>query len=272
MTASLPSRYGRRILIRGLLALATFVILLVAASQFRTPRLDRDWDADVAILAGVSIASDATQFTIRNARAWRYSSTGAVERDRFTATYRFADLTGMAFYEQPLDRSGLIAHTFVVFEFAGDYAEPLLGVSVETRRERGEEYSLLHGAMRGFELTYTWATEADLVERRVQYLGYRLRKYTVRQAVADQRRYLERFLRETIALATEPRWYNTITSNCTNVIIGAANDVAPGYVPFDISFILTGLAAPYLVERGILDGANVVPIDEGNYADVIAQR
>lgn len=255
-----------------MLAVAALVVLLVAASQFRTPRLDRDWDDDVAVLADVSIAGDATQFTIRNARAWRYSPAGAVKRDRFTATYRFADLTGMAFYEQPLDRSGLIAHTFVVFEFGGDYAEPLLGVSVETRRERGETYSLLKGALRGFELTYTWATGADLVARRVKYLGYHLRKYPVQQAVADQRRYLERFLRDTIALATAPRWYHTITSNCTNVIIGAANDVEPGFVPFDISFILTGLAAPYLVERGILDGSNVVPIDAGNYASVIARR
>ncbi len=269
MTASFPSRRGPRFLIRGLFAVAALVAGFGAASQFRTPRLDRDWDDDVAVLADVSFASDATRFTISNARAWRYSSAGAVKRDRFTATYRFADLTGMAFYEQPLDRSGLIAHTFVVFEFSGDYAEPRLGVSVETRRERGEEYSLLQGALRGFELTYTWATEADLVERRVKYLGYRLRKYPVRQAVVDQRRYLEQFARDTIALATEPRWYNTITSNCTNVIINAANDVAPGFVPFDISFILTGLAAPYLVERGILDGSNVVPIDEGNYASFV---
>lgn len=272
MSGPLPPRHGRRVLNRGLLAVAALAVLLVAAGQFRTPRLDRDWDDDVAILADVSIAPDGTHFTIRNARDWSYSSLGPARRDTFAATYRFADLTGMAFYEQPLDRSGLIAHTFVVFEFAGDYAEPLLGVSVETRRERGEEYSLLKGALRGFELTYTWATAADLVARRVSYLGYRLRKYPVRQAVADQRRYLERFLRDTIALATEPRWYNTITSNCTNVIIGAANDVAPGFVPFDTSFILTGLAAPYLVERGILDGSKVVPVDEGNYASVVARR
>ena len=272
MSASPPPRYGRRFLVRALLAVAALAFLLVAASQFRSPRLDRDWDEDVAVLADVSIASDGTHFTIRNARAWRYASAGPITRDTFTATYRFADLSGMAFYEQPLDRSGLIAHTFVVFEFAGDYAEPLLGVSVETRRERGEKYSLLKGALRGFELTYTWATATDLVERRVKYLGYRLRQYPVRQAVADQRRYLERFLRDTIALASEPRWYNTITSNCTNVIIAAANDVAPGFVPFDISFVLTGLAPRYLAERGILDGDKVVPVTAENFASVVARR
>lgn len=259
------------LIVRGLLVLCVIALLTVAVTLSRSPRLDRDWDDDVAILADVTLASDTSHFTIRNARAWRYSATGPVMRDTFDATYAFADLVGMTFYEQPLDRSGLIAHTFVVFEFAGDYAQPLLGVSVETRRERGETYSLLKGALRGFEFTYTWASATDLVERRVKYLGYHLTQYQVRQAVADQRRYLERFLHDTIALAAEPRWYNTITSNCTNVIIGAANDVEPGFVPFDISFVLTGLAAQYLTERGILERNSAMPVTAENIARFIAR-
>lgn len=255
---------------RGLFALVALVAVVVAVTLSRSPRLDRDWDDDVAVLATVSFAADATRFTIHDARAWRYTATAPDQRDTFTATYAFADLAGMTFYEQPLDRTGLIAHTFVVFEFAGDYAQPLLGVSVETRRERGEAYSLLKGALRGFELTYTWASAIDLVERRVKYLGYGLTRYTVQQPLADQRRYLERFLRDTRALAAEPRWYNTITSNCTNVIIGAANEIEPGFVPFDISFVLTGLAAEYLTTRGVLEPGSGVPVTAENYTRVVA--
>lgn len=266
-----PPRHGRRLLVPGALAAAALVLLSIALNPFRVPRLDRDWDDDVAVLAEVSIAPDGTQFTIRKVRNWRYESTGPTTRDRFDATYRFADLTGMAFYEQPLDRSGLIAHTFVVFEFSGDYAEPLLGVSVETRRERGETYSLLKGALRGFELTYTWASASDLVARRVSYLQYRLRRYPVRQPLADQRRYLERFLLDTIALAKQPRWYNTLTTNCTNVIIGQANAVEADFVPFHHSFIFTGLAARYLSERGILDGANTMSVDAENFTRIVAR-
>lgn len=258
-------------MVRGLLLLCVMALLTVAVTLSRSPRLDRDWDDDVAILADISFAPAAERFSIRNARAWRYSPAGPEQRDTFEATYNFADLAGMAFYEQPLDRSGLIAHTFVVFEFTGDYAQPLLGVSVETRRERGETYSLLKGALRGFELTYTWASAADLVERRVKYLGYPLTRYIVRQPVADQRRYLERFLRDTLALAAAPRWYNTITSNCTNVIIGAANDIEPGFVPFDISFVLTGLAAEYLTERGILERDSAESIDVETFERYIAR-
>jgi hypothetical protein len=91
-----------------------------------------------------------------------------------------------------------------------------------------------------------------LVERRVKYLGYSLSKYPVAQKLSHQMRYLESFLLQTAALSREPRWYNTLTSNCTNVIIETANQISPGFLPFDKSFVLTGLADDYLISRGVL--------------------
>jgi hypothetical protein len=116
--------------LRGFIVLGALIALVIAATLLRSPRLDRDWGDDVAVLASVSFAPAAERFTIRNARDWRYTTTGPEQRAAFDATYEFADLVGMAFYEQVFDRSGLIAHTFVVFEFAGDPAQPLPGVSV----------------------------------------------------------------------------------------------------------------------------------------------
>ena len=47
-------------------------------------------------------------------------------------------------YEQKLDRIGLIAHTFIVFEFDESYGPArYLGLSVETRRELGENRLLV---------------------------------------------------------------------------------------------------------------------------------
>jgi hypothetical protein len=251
-------------------AVIVVAVLVVGVTLMRTPLLDRDWDNDVRILAGVHVPEDESRFRISQVRDWTYTASGPATLDRFDATYNADDLVGMSFYEQELDASGLIAHTFVVFEFTGDYEHPRLGISVETRREQGETYSLIKGALRGFELMHTWASEADLVERRVRFLGYRLTRYTVRQPLADQRRYLFRFLRETMALAREPRWYNTITSNCTNVIIGAANEIEPGFLPFDKSFVLTGLAAEYLIERGVLESTGAVSIGPDNIDDYMA--
>ena len=188
---------------------SVLVIATVAVVISRTPQLDRIWDPDVRVLAEVVIADDRSQFTLSNVRNWRYADDGPISREYFNETYRFADLTGMFLYEQILDHRGWIAHTFVVFEFNASYAHPRLGVSVETRRELGEQYSLLKGALRGFELTHTWASETDLVERRVKYLGYALTKYRIKQAALQQQQYLLNFLKQTSALSHTPRWYNT---------------------------------------------------------------
>lgn len=244
--------------------------IIATVMMARTPQLERDWDPDVRVLAAVAIEADGSQFTVSNVRNWRYSNDGAISHEYFSETYRLADLTGMSLYEQILDQRGLIAHTFVVFEFTDSYAHPRLGVSVETRREIGEQYSLIQGALRGFELTHTWASEIDLVERRVKYLGYSLTKYRVQQALEHQQQYLANFLEQTSALSHTPRWYNTFTSNCTNMIINAANEIEPGFLPFDKSFVLTGLAAEYLISRGVLAEQIVAQIDLSNVDEYIA--
>ena len=251
------------------------VVVALLSVFMREPRRDRNWDADVRELAQVDIAADESSFSIRRVRDWQYGEAGPQSTAYFDAHYRLEDLAGMVFFEQVLDGRGIIAHTFVVFEFDGSYKHPHLGVSVETRREVGERYSLLKGALRGFELMHTWATEADLVQRRVLYLNYTLTKYRVTQDIAHQRAYLLAFLRETAALATSPRWYNTITSNCTNVVIKTANRIEPGALPFDKAYVLTGLADDYLIERGILAMPAVATIERRNvdaYIEMAAGR
>ncbi len=247
-----------------LYVVAALLIVTIAVVVSRTPELERNWDPDVRVLAEVAIAADGSQFTLTNIRNWRYADDGPTSREYFSETYRLADLRGMYLYEQILDPRGWIAHTFVVFEFNDSYAHPRIGVSVETRRELGEQYSLLKGALRGFELTHTWASETDLVERRVRYLGYAITKYRIKQTAPHQQQYLLNFLKQTAALSHTPRWYNTITSNCTNVIINAANQVEPGFLPFDKSFILTGLADDYLTSRGVLAEKSVARIERLN--------
>ncbi len=261
MSAARPSGKRARA-VRALVVVTTIALAAAAVVVLsREPRAVRDWADDVRVLATVTESPDGSGFTLHGIRDWRYGDDGPVARDYADAAYAYADLRGMSFYEQRLDRSGLVAHTFVVFEFTPDYAIPNLGISVETRRERDETYGLLKGLTRTFELVHTWANETDLVERRVRYLGYSLTRYRVQQDVTHQRRYLRAFLAQTQALAAEPRWYNTLTTNCTNVIIGVANALDPGFLPFDKAFVLTGFAADYLIGHGILAADGAARID-----------
>ena len=126
------------------------------------------------LLAGVKMLGEGT-VKLTEIRDWSYTQDSVVSKAYVDASFDPRHIIDLWMYEQELDNTGLIAHTFLVFEFDASYGPArYLGLSVETRRERGEKYSLIGGVIRAFEVTHIWATERDLVMRRVQYLDYPL--------------------------------------------------------------------------------------------------
>lgn len=250
----------------GASALAA-VSLLVLMVALRQPQLHRNWDPDVAVIAGVRQGpGGAVEMT--NLRDWTYSADTVTSREYFNASLDPADIVDVWLYRQQLDRWGLVAHTFVVFEFPESYGRSrYLGLSVETRRELGEQYSLIGGMMRKFELAHIWATERDLVERRVRYLGYSLERYRFAMPEEYKAAVFEKFVAETQSLAVRPRWYNTVRSNCTNSLVRYVNDIRPGAVPWDMSFVFTGRIHAHLLSLGYLDPDLVVVFTPGNLDD-----
>jgi hypothetical protein len=251
---------------RGAVALAAIgvvaVVLVAALASVREPSLERTWDEDVAVLAGVELLPDGTVRLIK-IRDWRYTRDSVVSKRYFDGRYDPADITGLWLYEQELGLGGLIAHTFLVFEFSSSYGDipgRWLGLSVETRREAGERYSIVRGMLREFEVTHVWATERDLVTRRVELLDYPLTRYRVDVPEEYLGRIFLQFLRETAALATTPRWYSTLTTNCTSSLIEYVNEAEPGAIPRHYSSVLTGRADDHLRRLGYLDPDYALPI------------
>lgn len=229
------------------------VLAAGASVALRNPSLSRDWDEDVRVLAGVAIPAD-TAMTLTNVRDWRYTRDSVVARSYFDASFDPRDIVDVWLYEQVLDDRGLIAHTFLVFEFDESYGPArYLGLSVETRREKGETYSLIGGMLRSFEVTHIWASERDLVRRRVEYLDYPLTRYRLNIPEDSRGRLFVKLARETRDLASEPRWYNTVSNNCTSSLIKYANESRPGSIPLHYSWVFTGKIDEHLERLGYLD-------------------
>ena len=240
----------KHVLRKVLLLFLTLALALLVFVFLRVPSLSLTWDEDVSVLAGVEVASDEI-VTLTQIRDWNYAVNSISSRNYFDASFDPKDIVAMWMYEQLLDPSGLIAHTFVVFEFDESYERGrYLGLSVETRREQGEEYSIIGGALRAFEITHIWATEKDLVTRRVQYLDYPLTRYRLEIPAAYRSRIFLKFAKETQSLASEPRWYNTATNNCTSSLIKYVNESEPGAIPLHYSYAFTGKVDEYLERLG----------------------
>lgn len=250
----------KRILVWTARVAAGAVLLIALVVLTRRPSLDRHWDEDVRILAGVQALPDGS-IHLSEVRNWSYAEEAILSKDYFDASWDPADIVDMWMYEQEIGGGGLIAHTFVVFEFDESYGpRRWLGLSVETRREFGETYSIVGGMLRAFEVTHIWATEEDLVRRRVQYLDYPLTRYRLDIAPDVRSQIFEKFTAETARLAVEPRWYHTALHNCTSSLIKYVNEARPGAIPLHRSYVLTGLADDHLAELGHLDRTSALDV------------
>lgn len=225
-----------------------FAILALGslANMLAPPQMERNWYPYLSHTPQVEITE--TGFTVSPVSDWSY------EFDRETdttylpsASYNFDDLRRVWFMLEPQPGSQLAAHTLLLFEFSDDR---ILGLTIEARREQGEEYSAFHGQFNAFELIYIWATARDLLIRRATMLDHEVFVYPVDITEAQSRTLLVHLLERSQSLSHTPRYYNTIVSNCTNELAKAAGfHWAPAYV-------LTGRSDEYLFRRGIIPGAS----------------
>jgi len=222
-----------------------FAILALGAAAKMTgpPQRDRDWYPYLARDVDVTLGEES--FAVSPISDWSYAYDRVTDERYFDASYNFEDLREVWFMLEPQPGSQLAAHTLLLFEFEGDR---LLGLTIEARRERNEAYSALRGIFNAFELTYIWGTARDFLIRRAVMLDHEVFVYPVSITDAQKRALLLNLLRRTEALETQPRYYNTIVSNCTNELAKAAGfQWAPAY-------ILTGRSDEYLFRRNIIPG------------------
>ena len=194
--------------------LALFALLMMWWRGIE-PSNERDWQTDVAVLPYAEIEGDVV--TVHNIRNFDYRS----ETDYTPAYYdkRFdlrklegADLVAV-YWMGPA-----IAHIFVSFAFAGgDH----LAISIETRKEKGEGYSTLRGFFRQYELYYVVADERDVIRLRTNYRNdppEDVYVYRVQSPLENVRRVFLEYINEINELQVRPKFYNTLTTNCTTAI------------------------------------------------------
>ena len=111
------------------------------------PSNDRNWEASVARLPFMTIEGE--RVTIGNVRNFVYRSESDFEQRWEERSYDLGLLDSLdliAVYWM----GDAIAHTILSFGFAGEQ----VAISIEIRKERGEDYSAVAGLFRRYELAY----------------------------------------------------------------------------------------------------------------------
>ena len=147
-----------------------------------------------------------------------------------------------------------VAHTFMTFEFAGEQDKSFLTISVEIRREEDESFGLLPGVYRQFELMYVVSEERDMIENRLATSEDRFFLYPIRSNAESRSALFADMIARMNRLHTEPEFYNTITSNCTNNIAWHLNRVSEKRVnPYSLKIIFPGYSDRVAFDLDLID-------------------
>jgi hypothetical protein len=142
-----------------------------------------------------------------------------------------------------------IAHILVSFGF-NDGSH--VAFSVEIRREKQESFSEIGGFFKEFELSVIAADERDVIRLRTNVRGEDDYLYHIRIPVEQMRSLFLAYVNAANTLVNTPRWYNTITVNCTTLVYHMMKRIV-GALPLDYRLLFSGYLPEYVYKVGGLD-------------------
>ncbi|TCV94541.1 uncharacterized protein DUF4105 [Luteibacter rhizovicinus] len=228
------------------LAYAGLLLLLVVWWTSIRPSNDRVWSPDVAHLLHGSV--DGSRVTLVNVRDFNWRTDDDFDERWDTRTY---DLDQLVSADAILSYWGskAIAHAMISFGFSDGRH---VVFSMEIRRERGEAFSEIGGFFKQFELVLIAADERDIVRVRTNVRDEDDYLFPLSMPREGMRSLFLSYVNAANELTTTPRFYNTITSNCTTIVYRMARRIDPG-LPMDLRLLLTGYLPEYLHNNGTLD-------------------
>ncbi len=229
----------------GIMVSVSLFFLVVGWFLVLLPSNNRDWQPDAAVLASAQINGD--KVTVRNIRFCDYRSATDFTCRYYDKTVSLADLQTvdlfLVYWGTPS-----IAHTMLSFGFKdGSY----ISFSIETRKEKGEEYSTIKGFFRQYEQMYIVADERDVVRLRTNYRKEDVYLYRLQVSPTIVRKVFIDYLASLNSLYNKPEWYNAFTANCTTSLHRHTVPYNPD-ARFDWRLIVNGYLDEMIYQRGFV--------------------
>lgn len=269
VTAGLIVASLRMVRLRGVWICGALLACALALwwGQFH-PRTDRDWADDVAHLVHMRPAtSSATPQIVELQQVrnftWRSETdyTPRWETRRIDLSQlRSLDL-GVSYWMGPA-----IAHTLVSFGMADGQH---LVFSVEIRKERHEQFDALAGFFKQYELALIAADERDILAVRTNVRGEQVHLYRVPVPPQTLRDLFLAYAQQADALALAPRYYHTLTANCTTLVWQLARSIGQT-LPLDWRLLASGYVPEYLYQLQALQPG--IPLAQLRALGDITQR
>ncbi len=222
-----------------------FGILLIWWQQI-SPGNDHQWADDVAKITNGTI--DGKRVTLRNVRNFVWRRNDDYTQRWETRVYDLDKLTSVDMIMSYWD-GWAIAHMLISFGF--DDAQHV-AFSVEVRRRKNETYSEIGGFFKRDGLSIIAADERDVIRVRTNVRGEDDYLYRIRMPLSAMRSLFIGYVEQADQLLDNPRFYNTITVNCTMLVYHMMTRIV-GYLPWSYRLLFTGYLPAYVYRVGGLD-------------------
>ncbi|MGI9227563.1 MAG: DUF4105 domain-containing protein [Gammaproteobacteria bacterium] len=233
-----------------LINVAPFIVLIVMLGWLMSiqPRSDRNWWLETSILPSIEITND--QVRIDNFRNFHWQDRIKSDLNWENRSYNLSALENLDLIVEPFKNSEFMAHTMLVFGFKD---QGHVVVSVEARKEQHEEYDLLAGTMRQFEIIYIFGDERDLLAQRAIHRNSELYLYPIK---ADKTFIINLFkdlAKSANSLHKQAKFYGTIRDNCTTTLVKHIDRHYDNKIGFRYEVLFPAQAGKLLYEFGQMD-------------------
>lgn len=210
------------------------------------PSNNRPWRREVSVLPWAEVKG--RQVTVHNIRNSEYRTATDFDLRHYDRTFDLDRLQNMDFFMSfwgPIP----FCHTMLSFEFEdGEF----LCVSIETRPEEREGYSVTASCFKQFELVYMAGDERDLVRMRTNLRDEAVYLYHIDTTPEAMRRMFLRYCARMNDLRAHPEWYFIITRNCTTDIPRRHGENR-WLLPESWKVVINGFVDEFLYDEGSLD-------------------
>ncbi|OED49751.1 hypothetical protein AB838_05410 [Rhodobacteraceae bacterium (ex Bugula neritina AB1)] len=235
---------------RGALRALTTITLALAAVilwwSTLTPPATGNWAPDVTRQVTGKVEGDI--LTLAGVRNFNWETPEEFAENWETRSYDLTKLATtdlfMSYWAGPQ-----MAHMIVSFGFEdGEH----IAWSVEVRRQADGGFSPIADLFKSNTLVLIAADERDLVGTRTNARGEDVQLFRTNVRPDTSRDLLLKYVDTANSLAARPQWYNSLTTNCTTVVMALIRSFAED-VPLDWRLLANGYLPDYAWEQGVLD-------------------
>ncbi|ABI93310.1 DUF4105 domain-containing protein (plasmid) [Roseobacter denitrificans] len=236
---------------------------LIGWWAFLEPPKTQDWSPEVVRQSTGVVKGDT--LTVTDIRDFEWRADGSFRENWEQQSYDLTELNTvdlfLSYWAGPQ-----MAHFILSFGFEDGQQ---LAWSVEVRRQKGGRFSPVADFFKENTLVILAATEPDVVGLRANIRGENVQLFRLSADRDVARALLEAYVADANALAQAPEWYNSVSTNCTTVVMKLLSAIGSG-LPFDWRLIANGYLPEFGYEQGLLNTDYTV--DELRRLGSITQR